>query len=67
APEATGAYALIEGTAQRTIEAHAEYLVTTEANGQIEFTWTIAGAAEMYVMAEIDGREYSSGLIEWAA
>ena len=46
---------------------NAAYKVISDANGTVAIGLTISGAATRYIMAEIDGRIYSSGEITWAA
>ncbi len=68
APSATGnTYALVGGTALRTLTANADYEVISNGGGGVGFTLTISGAATRYIMAEVDGRIYSSGVLTWAA
>ncbi len=68
APDATGNTVAIDtGTILQTITADAFYELITDAAGKVEVGITISGAATRYVMAEIDGRIYSSGEITWAA
>ncbi|MDD4891358.1 MAG: hypothetical protein PHU85_15665 [Phycisphaerae bacterium] len=69
APDATdNTVAVVAGTTQiEAITAHAHYLLETSATGAAQIDLTIAGAATRYVMAEIDGRIYSSGQLDWAA
>jgi len=59
--------AIDTGTILQTITADAFYDLISDATGNIEVGITVAGAATRYVMAEIDGRIYSSGEITWAA
>ena len=49
--------------------AHAEYDIITNSSGiiDLEITIDVVGETTRYVMAEIDGRTYSSGAITWAA
>lgn len=44
-----------------------QYLICAGATGAATITITISGAATMYVMAECDGRVYSSGAVTFAA
>jgi len=68
APDATGNTVAVDtGTAVQTITANAHLLIESDATGKIEVSITVAGAASRYVMAEIDGRVYTSGEITWAA
>ena len=67
-PDATGNTVSVDtGTIYETETANAAYKVISDATGAIKLGITVAGAATRYVMAEIDGRIYSSGLITWAA
>jgi len=68
APSAAGnTVAVSTGTTYETETANAAYKVISDANGTVAIDVTISGAASRYVMAEIDGRIYSSGQIDWAA
>ena len=68
APSAAGNTVAIEtGTQLGQIVANADYDVISDAAGTVEIGITISGAASRYVMAEIDGRIYSSGEVTWAA
>ncbi len=70
APSATGnTYALTTGTSvfAFTGQTNAHYSVLSASSGAVVFNLTVAGAATRYVMAELDGRIYSSGVITWAA
>jgi hypothetical protein len=68
APSATGNTVAVEtGTTYETETANAAYKIISDAAGKAEIGVTISGAATRYVMAEIDGRIYSSGEITWAA
>jgi len=68
APSATGNTVAIDtGTILQTITANAFYDLISDATGKVEVGITVAGAATRYVMAELDGRIYSSGEITWAA
>ena len=68
APSATdNAVAIDTGTILQTITAHAYYELISDAAGKVEVGVTISGAASRYVLAEIDGRIYSSGEVTWAA
>ena len=67
-PDATGnTYALVTGTALATRTANADYEVISDASGTVAFTLNISGAATRYILAEVDGRIYSSGALTWAA
>lgn len=68
APDATGNTATVTtGTAIESKTANADYHLISDTNGKIVFNLEIAGAASRYVMAEVDGRIYSSGQLDWAA
>lgn len=68
APSATGnTVTIAAGTTLRTITANADYEVISDAAGKVDVDITISGAASRYVMAEVDGRIYSSGEVTWAA
>lgn len=68
APSAAGNTVAIDtGTELQQIVANADYEIISDATGKVEIGITITGAATRYVMAEIDGRIYSSGEITWAA
>ena len=68
APDATGNTVAVDtGTPMQAVVANAHYLVESDASGTIVFGLTVSGAATRYVMAEIDGRVYSSGAITFAA
>ena len=68
APSAAGNTVAIETGAQLgQIVANADYDVISDAAGTVEIGITISGAASRFVLAEIDGRIYSSGEVTWAA
>jgi len=68
APDATGnTVAVSTGATYETETANAAYKIISDANGTVAIDVTISGAASRYVMAEIDGRIYSSGQVDWAA
>jgi|GEM_PF-1190364 len=68
APSAAGnTVSVATGTTYETETANAAYKVISTAGGAAAVNVTISGAATRYVMAEIDGRVYSSGQIDWAA
>ena len=68
APDATGNTVSIDtGTPIQEVTADAHHLVLSDAGGTIVYGLTVSGAATRYVMAEIDGRVYSSGAITFAA
>lgn len=67
-PDATGhAVAVTSGHLYQEELANAAFILATEADGSIAMTLTVVGAATRFVMAEIDGRIYSSGALTWAA
>jgi hypothetical protein len=55
------------GTELQEIVNHGDYEVMSDAAGLVEVTFTVAGAATRYLMAEVAGRTYASTLITWAA
>ena len=66
--DATDNTVVIEtGTEYDDEMVNAAYKVISDANGTVAIGVTIPGAATRYIMAEIDGRIYSSGEITWAA
>ncbi len=68
APDATGNTVAVEvGTQIQEVLANAHYLIESNASGSVGVGITISGAATRYVMAEIDGKVYSSGAINWSA
>jgi len=68
APDATGnTVGVTTGTTIEAITANAYYVVESDASGTVVFDLTVSGAASRYVMAEIDGRIYSSGELTFAA
>ncbi len=68
APDATGNTVSVDtGTIYETDTDNAAYKVISDAAGKVELGITISGAATRYVCAEIDGRIYSSGQIDWSA
>ena len=68
APDATDNTVAVEtGTTYEIETAHAAYKVISDASGTVAIGLTISGAATRYIMAEIDGRVYSSGQLDWAA
>jgi len=68
APDATGnTVTVTTGTIYETRTANADYLIVSDANGTVVITLTVSGAATRYVMAEIDGRVYSSGALTFTA
>jgi len=68
APSAAGnTVALTTGTQLRELTANGDYEVISSAAGVVAFNLTVAGDATRYVLAELDGRIYSSGAIAFAA
>ncbi|HUX01009.1 MAG TPA: hypothetical protein VMY35_08515 [Phycisphaerae bacterium] len=68
APDATGNTVAVEtGTQIEAVTANAYYVIESDAGGTVAIGVTVAGAASRYIMAEIDGRVYSSGEVTWAA
>jgi len=68
APGAAGnTVSIATGTTLQTLVAHADYEVISDAAGTVEVDITVSGAASRYLLAEVDGRIYSSGEITWAA
>ena len=66
APSAAGnTVAVTAGTVLRTITAHADYELITGADGSAGLSITVTGSATRYVLAEVDGRIYSSGPVTW--
>ena len=55
------------GTELRELTNHGDYEIKSDDAGLVEVTFTIAGAATRYLMAEVNGRTYASSLISWAA
>ncbi len=68
APSATdNTVAVATGTTYETELANAAYKVISDAAGTAAVDIEVSGAASRHVMAEIDGRIYTSGAIVWAA
>ncbi|HOD83846.1 MAG: hypothetical protein BWX88_05168 [Planctomycetes bacterium ADurb.Bin126] len=66
-PSADGnSVALTTGTLLRELQANADYELISDADGAVVLTLTVAGAASRYVLAEHDGRVFSSGLLTWS-
>ncbi|MCK6483611.1 MAG: hypothetical protein HUU22_15050 [Phycisphaerae bacterium] len=66
APSASGHSAAVTvGEVYATELTDGAFLVITDDAGAAELTINVSGAAERYVMAECDGRIYSSGAIDW--
>ena len=67
-PSAAGhTVAVTGGSLYQEELANAAFKLVTQAGGSIAITVTVSGAATRYVMAEIDGRIYSSGALAWTA
>jgi len=65
AADATGnAVSVTTGTTLETITANAHYTVVSDGNGTVVFDLTVGAGGTRYIMAEIDGRIYSSGAVE---
>ncbi len=67
APSDTGHTAWPEGGVQRVIQANADFELLSDASGKAALAVMLVGSGSRYVMAEIDGRIYSSGEITWTA
>ena len=69
APSAAGNTVAVETGTDYAVGglANASYKVISDANGVVAIGVTISGAATRYIMAEVDGRIYSSGAVNWAA
>ncbi len=67
APSATGnSVAVSAGSALRQIQANADYELISDSSGLVSLDVTITSTATRYLMAEIDGKIYSSGPVDWA-
>lgn len=67
-PSAAGHTAAVTaGTVLREVVANADYEVITAADGAAALTVTLSGAGSRYVLAESDGRIFSSGELTWSA
>ncbi|MHC4981550.1 MAG: DUF2793 domain-containing protein [Planctomycetota bacterium] len=62
-PDPQTGFSVTTGEQMRQLEANADYEVISDANGQAVTDINAGGAKTVYVMAEIDGRIYSSGAI----
>lgn len=68
APSATGnSVSVVTGTTYAVEVANAAYKIISDAAGVVAVDIAVSGAATRHVMAEIDGRIYTSGAIAWAA
>lgn len=66
APSATdNTVAITTGAQLRELTANADYEVISDAAGTVVFNLTVAGTVTRYVMAELDGRIYSSGALSF--
>lgn len=66
-PSPTGnTVAVSAGSTLREIQANADYQLITDSSGLSSLDVTITSAATRYLMAEIDGKIYSSGPVDWA-
>ena len=63
APAAKSDFAVTTGTVLRELTADADYEVISTSGGQVVMNIALGGAGTVYVMAEVDGRIYSSGAI----
>jgi len=67
-PSAAGHTAAVTaGTVLREVVANADYEIITAADGAAALTITLSGAGSRYVLAESDGRIFSSGELTWSA
>jgi hypothetical protein len=67
-PDSTNTTAIVEtGAIYAPHETDVGFDVISDANGRVAIGFTIIGAATRYIMAEVDGRIYSSGALNWAA
>jgi len=64
---ADNTFGLVAGTQLRALTADADYEIISTSAGLVQFDLTIAGAATRYILAEFDGRIYSSGALSWSA
>jgi len=62
-PDPQTGFSVSTGELMRQLEANADLEIITNANGLTEVNIDTGGAKTVYVMAEIDGRIYSSGAI----
>jgi len=62
-PDPQTGYTVTTGELMRQIEANADHEVISDASGTIVMDINAGGAKTVYVMAEVDGRIYSSGAI----
>ncbi len=67
APVAADGSSVDTGTTYEIETADAAFKIISDATGKVEVTFGMTGAATRYIMAEIDGRIYSSGQVDWAA
>ena len=62
-PDAQTDFSVTTGTQKMEVTADAEYVVDTDATGLVVMNINAGGAKTVYIMAELDGRIYSSGAI----
>ena len=62
-PDPQTGFSVLTGEQQWQFEALADFLVISDATGLVDMNIIVAAAASVYVMAEIDGRIWSSGEI----
>jgi len=62
-PDPQTDFSVTTGEQMRELEADADYEVISDANGAVDMNINTGGAKTVYIMAEIDGRVYSSGSI----
>lgn len=55
------------GTLLQAVTANKHSLVIASATGVVGYGVTITGAKTLHLMAEVDGRVYTSGAVTWAA
>ena len=68
APSAAGnTVSVTAGAEIESKTANADYHLISDAAGKVVLDVQVSGAATRYVLAEIDGRVYSSGQLDWAA
>lgn len=66
-PDAQTDFSVTTGEQLYEVEANADYEVISDANGVVAMNIDAGGAKSVYVMAQIDGRIWSSGEIEITA
>jgi len=66
APSATSnSVNTVQATTIQVVTAGAHFFIGTDANGTASFNLSVSGDANRYIMSEIDGRVYSSGLVSF--